>query len=50
MKSTLVCIEVMADYLWARANRSPANLHVAPVDPRVIQVHAQIYFGPWSTS
>lgn len=39
-------LKVMADYVWAHANHSPANLYVAPVDPRVFEVRAQIYFGP----
>ncbi len=39
-------LKVQADYVWAHANDSPANLYVAPVDPRVFEVRAQIYFGP----
>jgi phosphate-selective porin OprO/OprP len=39
-------LKLMADYVWAHANHSPANLYVAPIDPRVFEVRAQIYFGP----
>lgn len=39
-------LKLQADYVWAHANDSPANLYVAPVDPRVFEVRAQIYFGP----
>ncbi|MGH8216877.1 MAG: porin, partial [Rhodanobacteraceae bacterium] len=39
-------LELQADYVWASANDSPANLYVAPVDPRVFEVRLQIYFGP----
>jgi len=39
-------LKVMADYVWAHANPSPVNFYVAPVDPRVFEVRAQIHFGP----
>lgn len=38
-------LKLQADYVWAQANHSPANQYVAPVDPRVFEVRAQIYFG-----
>lgn len=39
-------LELQADYVWAHANDSPANLYVAAIDPRVFEVRLQIYFGP----
>lgn len=39
-------LELQANYVWAHANHSPANLYVAPVDPRVFEVRAQVSFGP----
>src|SRR6185437_8986790 len=39
-------LKVMADYVWAHANRSPVNFYVAPVDPRVFEIRAQLSFGP----
>jgi len=38
-------LKLQADYVWAHANHSPANQYVAPVDPRVFELRAQIYFG-----
>jgi phosphate-selective porin OprO and OprP len=38
-------LRLQANYVWAHANDSPANLYVAPVDPRVFEVRAQLYFG-----
>lgn len=39
-------LAVQADYVWAHANDSPANLYVASIDPHVFELRAQIYFGP----
>lgn len=37
-------LKLQTDYVWAHADDSPANAFVAPVDPRVFEVRAQIYF------
>lgn len=37
-------LKLQANYVWAHANDSPANLYVAPVDPRVFELRAQVYF------
>lgn len=39
-------LELQANHVWAHANRSPANLYVAPIDRRVFEVRAQVSFGP----
>lgn len=39
-------LELQANYVWAHANHSPANLYVAPIDPRIFEVRAQVSFGP----
>lgn len=38
-------LKVVAPHVWAHANHSPANLVVAPVDPRVFEVRARILWG-----
>lgn len=37
-------LKLQANYIWAHADHSPANDYVAPVDPRIVEVRAQIYF------
>ncbi len=37
-------LKLQADYVWARANQSPANEYLAPIDPRIFELRAQLYF------
>ncbi|MEO8808901.1 MAG: porin [Rhodanobacter sp.] len=37
-------LKLQADYVRAYANQSPANAYVAPVDPQVLEVRAQVCF------
>lgn len=37
-------LKLQADYVWAHADDSPANAYLAPVDPRVFEMRAQLYF------
>lgn len=37
-------LKLQADYVLANADHSPANAYVAPVDPRVFELRAQLYF------
>lgn len=39
-------LELQADYVWAHANHSPTNLYVAPIDPHIFELRAQISLGP----
>lgn len=37
-------LKLQADYVRARADHSPVNAYLAPVDPQVFEVRAQLYF------
>lgn len=37
-------LKLQADYVWAHADDSPANAFVAPIDPKVFELRAQVYF------
>lgn len=37
-------LKFQANYIWAHADDSPANAYLAPVDPRIFEFRAQVYF------
>lgn len=37
-------LKFQANQIWAHADDSPANAYLAPVDPRIFELRAQVYF------